>query len=157
MQRKNNQKKQAVSKKNWGKHVVGIVVSDFNADITSKLLQGATSFLKDMGFKANHVNVVHVPGSFEIPLMCQSLAKTKKYDGLIALGAVIKGATDHYYYISGEVSRGVMTVMLEQSLPIAFGVITTSNLKQAKDRSGAKHNKGQEAAEALLKVLENFS
>lgn len=98
--------------------------------------------------------MAHVPGSFEIPLMCQRLARTKKFAGLIAIGAVIKGDTDHYYYISNEASRGIMQVILEESLPIAFGVITTSNLKQARERSGEKGNKGAEAAEALLKMIQ---
>ncbi len=98
-----------------------------------------------------------MPGSFEIPLMCQQLARTKKFHGLIAIGAVIKGDTDHYYYISNEASRGIMEVMLSESLPIAFGVITTSNLQQAKDRSGLKDNKGEEAAKSLVKMMENFA
>jgi 6,7-dimethyl-8-ribityllumazine synthase len=130
------------------------VVSDFNLDITSGLLAGALDFLYGYGFKNLQIKIVHVPGSFEIPIMCQELAKTKKFSGLIALGAVIKGDTDHYYYISNEVSRGIMTVMLEESLPISFGVITVSNLKQAKDRSGKKNNKGAEAADALLDMIE---
>ena len=138
----------------WSKKSVGIIVSDFNADITGGLLQGALKFLGQQGFKDEHINVVHVPGSFEIPLMCQALAKTGKYNGLIALGCIIKGDTDHYYYISNEASRGVMGVMLKENLPIGFGIITTSNLKQAKERSGEKNNKGEEAARALLQMLE---
>ncbi len=164
MQRKQHKKAGKISSKDWSKTSVGIVVSDFNGDITGKLLDGALGFLLEQGFKKEHIAVVHVPGSFEIPLACQRLARTnlpsrkasarqRKYKGIIAIGAVIKGDTDHYYYISNEASRGIMQVMLEESLPIAFGVITTSNLKQARDRSGTKNNKGMEAAEALLNML----
>ncbi len=153
MQRKNNKKEKGALLKNWDKHKIAIVVADFNSDITGNLLVGALDFFAEQGFKNNNIKIVHVPGSFEIPLTCQILAKTKKFDGIITLGAVIKGGTDHYYYIAGETTRGIMTVMLEESIPISFGVITVSNLKQAKDRSGKQNNKGAEAAEALLSVM----
>ena len=156
MQRKENKKKKKFLNTDWSNKSVGIVVADFNSDITGKLLEGALGFLLGHGFQKDNIKVVHVPGSFEIPLMCQRLAKTKKFDGIISVGAVIKGDTDHYYYIAGEASRGIMAVMLQESIPISFGVITTSNLKQAKDRSGKKDNKGAEAAEALLIMMENF-
>lgn len=107
--------------------------------------------------KKNNIEIVWVPGSFEIPLVCQKIAQTKKYDGLIAIGCVIKGDTDHYYYISNEVSRGTMEVMLKFSLPIGFGVITTNNLKQAQDRSSNRCNKGGEAASAVLEIIKSFS
>ena len=131
MQRKQNKTNKDFSTADWSNKFVGIIVSDFNSDITEKLLEGALDFLLEQGFKNENIKVVHVPGSFEIPLMCQKLARTKKFDGLIALGAVIKGETDHYYYVSNEVSRGIMTVMLGESIPVAFGVITVNNLKQA--------------------------
>ena len=156
MQRRKNKNNSHIPFVTKNKYSVGIVVSDFNADITHKLLDGALRCLKENGFKDDHITVVHVPGAFEIPLMCQHLARTKKFDGLIALGAVIKGDTDHYYYISNETSQGIMAVMLQESISIAFGVITVSNLKQAKERSGLKDNKGAEATEALLKMIENF-
>lgn len=149
-----NHKKQSVDLR---KHRIGIVVSEFNSDITEKLLGGAVGFLKERGIKEGNLEIVRVPGSFEIPLMCQRLARTKKFSGLIALGAVIKGDTDHYYYIAGEASRGVMSVMLSESMPIGFGVITVLNLKQAKARSSFGSNKGVEAAEALVQMIERFS
>ncbi len=154
MKRKINENLNNLPEKDWSNCQVGIIVSDFNSDITGKLLGGAEKFLVNQGFKKENITVAHVPGSFEIPLMCQRLARTKKFAGLIAIGAVIKGDTDHYYYISNEASRGIMQVILEESLPIAFGVITTSNLKQARERSGEKGNKGAEAAEALLKMIQ---
>jgi 6,7-dimethyl-8-ribityllumazine synthase len=156
MQRKDNKKEKIVSK-NWSKHSIGIVVAKFNSDITSKLLEGAIGLLKQHGFKDSQLDIVWVPGSFELPIMCQHLARTKKYSGLIALGCVIKGDTDHYYYVAGEASRGIMQVMLEESIPIGFGVITTNNLKQAQDRCGKENNKGAEAAEPLLQMMEKLS
>jgi 6,7-dimethyl-8-ribityllumazine synthase len=157
MQREKSKKINKFSSTDWSTHSIGIVVSDFNSDITEGLLEGALDFLLRQGFKNDSIKIVHVPGSFEIPLICQSLARTKKFSGLIALGAVIKGDTDHYYYIAGEASRGIMTVMLGESIPISFGVLTTSNLKQARDRSGKKNNKGAEAAEALLNMIGNIN
>ena len=153
MQRKENKKTKKISATDWKQYSVGIVVADFNSDITEKLLDGAKKLLLERGFQENNIKIVHVPGSFEIPLMCQNLARTKKFDGLIALGAVIKGETDHYQFVAGETSRGIMTVMLEESIPISFGVITVSNIKQAEDRSG-KNNKGADSAEALLEMIE---
>jgi 6,7-dimethyl-8-ribityllumazine synthase len=111
--------------------------------------------LKQNGVSLDNINVVKVPGAFEIPLACQKLAQTKKYDGIIVLGCVIKGDTDHYYYIAGESIRGVMNVMLEEKLSIGMGIITTNNLKQAQERSGAENNKGAESAWAVLEMI-NF-
>lgn len=150
MQRK---KENGNKKINASKFKIAIVVADFNKDITNKMLEGAKKVLKENKVKANNIKIITVPGSFEIPLACQKLAQTKKYDGVIAIGCVIKGGTDHYYYISNEVSRGIMDVMLNYSLPIGFGVITTNNLKQAKDRANNKCNKGVEAAEAVLEII----
>lgn len=134
---------------------VSIVVSKFNEDITGNLLKGAVETLRKNKVKEKNIKIVWVPGSFEIPLACQKLAQTKKYDGLIALGCVIKGDTDHYYYVAGESVRGVMDVMLKFNVPISLGIITTNNLKQAKNRSGTKSNKGAESAQALLEVIAN--
>ncbi len=129
---------------------VGIVVSDFNGDITSRLLHGATTALRKYGVVPRNITVVHVPGGFEIPLACQRLARTKKFDALVALGCVIKGATDHYYYIAGEASRGIMRVMLDHGIPIGFGVLTTHTLAQARARSSQRDNAGRHAVEAAL-------
>jgi len=150
MQRKAEKK---LAKINGKKFKLAVVVSRFNRDITSKMLQGALQTLKKNSVLEKNIEVVWVPGSFEIPLACQKLALSKKYQALVALGCVIKGETDHYYYVAQETSRGVMRVMLDSSLPIGFGVITTNNLKQAKERSSGKKNKGSEAAQAALEMI----
>lgn len=132
---------------------IAIVVSKFNSDITEKMLAGALRTLEDNSVSKKNIEIVWVPGSFEIPLACQRSAKMKKFDGIVALGCVIKGDTDHFYYISSEASRGIMRVMLDFSIPVGFGVITTKNLEQAQERSGEKNNKGSEAARAVLEML----
>src|SRR4030042_3693218 len=132
---------------------IGTVVSKFNSNITKPMLKGALETLKDNKVKKENIKTIWVPGSFEIPLACQRLAKTKKYDALVAIGCVIKGETDHFYYISNEASRGVMDVMLKFDIPIGFGVLTCNNLKQARIRSHGKENKGREAAEAALAMV----
>jgi 6,7-dimethyl-8-ribityllumazine synthase len=133
---------------------IGIIVSRFNDDITKKMLTGALDCLKENNVKDENIKTVWVPGSFEIPLACERLAASKKYDALVTLGCVIKGETDHNYFISLEVSRGIMGTMLKYSLPIGFGIVTTNNLKQAQERSTVKNNKGREAAEAALVMIE---
>lgn len=148
-----NRKQAAAMKINGQKLKIAIVVSKFNDDITGGMLQGALQALKDNKVPAKNITTAWVPGAFEIPLKAQQLAFTKKYDGLIVLGCVIKGDTDHYYYVAGEAIRGVMEVMLKTNLPIGMGIITTNNLKQAKDRSGLKNNKGAEAAQAVLEMV----
>lgn len=137
------------SKVNGSKLKIAIVVSKFNQDITGKMLDGAVKTLRANQVKESNIAAIWVPGSFEIPLACQKLARSKKYDGLIALGCVIKGETDHYYYVAGETARGVMQVMLNNSIPIGFGIITTNNIKQAK----ARISKGTDAAQAVLEML----
>jgi len=138
---------------NGEKLKIGIIVSKFNSDITEPMLLGALKILEKNKVKKENIKIVRVPGAFEIPLACQKLALSKKYDALIALGCVIKGETDHYYFISNETSRGIMDVMLKYNIPIGFGVITVNNLKQAQARSGKKNNKGPEAAEAALMMI----
>jgi len=150
MQRNKNNKQTVIDGKNLK---IAIAVSKFNQDITKKMLEGALAVLKLNKIKKNNINIIWVPGSFEIPLACQKLARSKKFDGLIALGCVIKGETDHYYYIAGEASRGIMDVMLKFNIPIGFGIITTNNLKQAQARSHGKSNKGAEAAQAVLEMI----
>jgi len=132
---------------------IGIVVSQFNNNITKPMLEGALETLTENKVKKENIKTVWVPGSFEIPLACQRLAQTKKYDALIAIGCVIKGETDHFYYICNEVSRGIMDVMLKFNIPIGFGVLTTQNLKQAEVRSCGCENKGREATEAALAMV----
>ena len=150
MQRKNKVISDLIDGK---KFKIAIVASKFNSDITGGMFSGAIEKLKNNRVKEGNIHIFWVPGAFEIPLACQKLAQEKKYDALIALGCVIKGDTDHYYYISGESVRGVMDVMLKFNLPIGLGIITTNNLKQAKERSGKKNNKGSEAAQAILEML----
>lgn len=141
---------------------IGIAVAEFNADITEKLLAGALRELRASSVRKEHVTVVRVPGSFELPLACQRLAKTGRFDGLITLGCVIRGETDHYYYIAGEAAAGIMAIMLRYELPIGFGVLTVDTLKQAQARSAGKpfgsaqgkSNKGGEAARAVLQMLD---
>ncbi len=132
---------------------IGIAVAEFNADITSRLLLGALKELRTNGAQEENITVRYVPGSFEIPLACQQFAKTGKYDALIALGCVIKGETDHYYYVAGEVSRGIMEVMLKYSIPIGFGVLTVNTLAEAKARSGTKIDAGGSASRAALRMI----
>lgn len=151
MQRKQIEKSGII---NGSKLKVAIIVSRFNADITGNMLKDALETLKLNKVKKSNIEVVRVPGSFEIPLVCQKLAQTKKFDALIALGCVIKGETDHYYFVAGEAARGIMEVMLKNNIPIGFGLITTNNLKQAIARSSGKHNKGAEAARAVLEMMD---
>ncbi|MDH4330367.1 MAG: 6,7-dimethyl-8-ribityllumazine synthase [Candidatus Moranbacteria bacterium] len=135
---------------------IGVVVAEFNWDITGKMAEGAVEFLKKSGVESDDIDVVKVPGAFELPLMCKKMVVSGKFDALVALGCVIKGDTDHYYYVAGEASRGIMDVMIELGVPIGFGVITTNNLEQAEERSSGKSNKGFEAAEAALVMVENL-
>ncbi len=132
---------------------VGIVVALFNDDVTGRMLKGAMEVLKKNQVKDTDIFVVEVPGSFEIPLACLRLAKEKRYDCLIALGAIVQGETDHHTWIAHGVTTGIMQVMLKYNLPIGYGVLTTHDLKQAKLRSRGKHNKGREAAEAALEMI----
>lgn len=145
--------KAEVKKIDGSKLKIGVIVSQFNNNITEPMLEGALETLAENKVKKENIDVVWVPGSFEIPLACQRLAQTKKYDTLVAIGCVIKGETDHFYYICNEASRGVMDVMLKYDIPIGFGVLTTQNLKQAEVRSRGKENKGREAAEAALAMV----
>lgn len=130
---------------------IGIVVSRFNTDITEDMLAGALQTLRAWGVRERNIEVIHVPGSFEIPFACRMLlSKKKKPDAIIALGCIIKGETDHDRYIASAVSHGIMQLTLESGIPISFGILTTNNLKQAEVRSRGKSNKGIEAAIAAL-------
>lgn len=142
-------------KKNSGKGLkIAIVQARFNEKITGGLLQGAVKALWESGVAEKDVAIYKVPGSFEIPLACQKIAKSKKFDGIVAIGAVIKGETAHFEYIAQPTVDGIMRVMLDERTPISMGVITTYNLKQAQARAkDNKSNKGYEAAMALLETL----
>ena len=128
---------------------IGIVVSRFNEFITSKLLT-----LRRHGANEDDITVAWVPGAFEIPLIAKKMAKSGKYDGIICLGAVIRGATSHYDYVCNEVSKGVALVNMETEVPTAFGVLTTENIEQAVERAGTKAgNKGSDAAMAVIEMV----
>ena len=130
-----------------------IVVSRFNDFITEKLLDGALDALVRSGAKDNDIQIVKVPGSFEIPLVAKKMAKKKGLNAIICLGAVIRGATPHFDYISAEVSKGIAQVSLESEVPIIFGVLTTDTIEQAIERAGAKAgNKGWSAAMAAVEM-----
>ena len=133
---------------------IGIVVSRFNEFITSKLLSGAEDTLRRHGANGDDITVAWVPGAFEIPLIAKKMAKSGKYDGIIALGAVIRGATSHYDYVCTEVSKGIALVNMETEVPTAFGVVTTENIEQAVERAGTKAgNKGSDAAMAVIEMV----
>lgn len=125
----------------------GIIVGRFNEFIGSKLLDGAIDGLIRHDVDENDIEIAWVPGAFEIPLIAKKMAKSKKYDGVICLGAVIRGATTHYDYVGNEVSKGISKVTLDEEIPVIFGVLTTENIEQAIERAGTKAgNKGFEAA-----------
>jgi 6,7-dimethyl-8-ribityllumazine synthase len=131
----------------------GIIVSRFNNSVTERLLEGSIEALKSHGGEEKNIDVVRVPGSFEIPLFAHKMAASGKYDALVCLGAVIRGDTPHFEYIAGEVARGIGRAMLEYHIPIAFGVLTTNNLEQALERAGTKmENKGFEAALTAIEM-----
>jgi len=130
-----------------------VVVSRFNEFISSKLLSGAGDCLTRHGADPALVDVAWVPGAFEIPLIAQRLAATKRYNAVICLGAVIRGSTPHFDYVSGEVAKGVAKVQLDAGIPVIFGVLTTDTIEQAVERAGTKAgNKGWDAAVSALEM-----
>jgi 6,7-dimethyl-8-ribityllumazine synthase len=132
----------------------GIVVSRFNDFINRRLLDGALDALARHGAEEGMITVARVPGSFEIPLMAKKLAASGKYDAIICLGAVIRGATPHFEYISSEVTKGIAQVALESGLPVSFGILTTDTIEQAIERAGTKSgNKGWDAALAAIEMV----
>jgi 6,7-dimethyl-8-ribityllumazine synthase len=131
----------------------GIVAARFNDFITARLLDGAVDALTRHGAAEGDIEVIKVPGSFEIPLAARVLAQSKKYNALICLGAVIRGATPHFEYVSAEVSKGVASVSMESGLPVIFGVLTTDTIEQAIERAGTKSgNKGWDAALSAIEM-----
>lgn len=135
----------------------GIIVSRFNDFISEKLLSGAIDALKRSGAQDQDLAVARVPGSFEIPLAAKKMAASGKYDALICLGAVIRGATPHFEYISAEVTKGIAQVSLETGIHIAYGIITTDTIEQAIERAGAKAgNKGSQAAVTAIEMVSLF-
>lgn len=140
-----------------GKKIV-IVASRFNEFITSKLISGAVDMLKRHGTKEEDITLAWVPGAFEIPQVAKKIADSKKYDAIICLGCVIRGATPHFDYVSAEVSKGIATVALSSDIPISFGVLTTENIEQAIERAGTKSgNKGSDAALTAIEMMNLYS
>ncbi len=133
---------------------VGIVVSRFNNLITERLLEGALDRLRRSNVDDAAIDVCWVPGAFEVPRGAKAMAEAGRYDGIVALSAVIRGATPHFEYIASEVSKGIALVNLEASVPVAFGVITADTVDQAIERAGTKAgNKGAQAAESLIETV----
>ena len=132
----------------------GIVLGRFNGFIGERLLEGALDTLVRHGVEAAQIEVVRVPGAFEIPLALQTLAAGKKFDALIALGAVIRGATPHFEYVAGECAKGLAQVMMQHNIPVAFGVLTVDSIEQAIERAGTKAgNKGVDAALSVIEMV----
>ncbi len=132
----------------------GIVVSRFNSFIGERLLEGALDTLMRHGADAANVEVVRVPGAFEMPIALKAMAESKKYDALLALGCVIRGGTPHFEYVAGECVKGVAQIGMQYNLPVGFGVLTVDTIEQAIERAGAKAgNKGAEAALSAIEMV----
>ncbi len=130
-----------------------ILCARFNAEITERLLDGALEALQRSGASTTNVEVMRVPGSWELPIAAQACAVSRKYHAIVALGAVIRGDTPHFDYVAGETARGLMAVQLETGVPVAFGVLTTNTIEQAADRAGGKDgNKGYDAALTAIEM-----
>ncbi len=132
-----------------------IVVSRFNEFITNKLLDGAVDALLRHGASEQNIDIIKVPGSFEIPLTAKKIAEKKSYDAIICLGTIIRGATPHFEYIASEAAKGIATASLETGVPIAFGILTTDTIEQAVERAGSKSgNKGWDAALVAIEMAQ---
>ena len=130
-----------------------LVIARFNEFITGKLLEGAQDALKRHGVNDADIDIAWTPGSFEIPLVAKKLADTKKYDAIVCLGAVIRGATPHFEYVATEVAKGIAKIGLDSGIPVAFGIVTADNLEQAIERAGTKAgNRGFDAAVNALEM-----
>lgn len=130
-----------------------IVVARYNSEITDQLLKGVVGILSKRGASGGDIDIFWVPGAFELPLTLKSLAKTKRYDALIALGAVIRGDTPHFEYVCQGATQGIQEAMLQTDVPIAFGLLTTNNKKEAVERIGGKEgHKGEEAARVAIEM-----
>ena len=133
---------------------IGIIASRFNEFITSKLVSGAEDCLKRHGVADENMSVAWVPGAFEIPVIAKRMAASGKYDAVICLGAVIRGATSHYDYVCAEVSKGIAAVSLDTGIPVLFGILTTDTIEQAIERAGTKAgNKGTDCAMSALEMV----
>lgn len=133
---------------------VGIIASRFNEIITNKLLGGAVDGLVRHGVEESNITAAWVPGAFEIPVIAEKMAASKKYDAIICVGAVIRGSTTHYDYVCNEVSKGISQVSMKTGVPVLFGVITTENIEQAIERAGSKAgNKGYDCALSAIEMV----
>ncbi len=132
----------------------GLAVARFNSFVVESLLDGATDTLLRHGAAEGDLEIVRVPGAYELPLVVQKMANSKKYDAIIALGAVIRGGTPHFEYVAGECTKGLSQVMMQSGLPISFGVLTVDSIEQAIERAGTKAgNKGAEAAMSAVEMV----
>ena len=133
---------------------VAIVATRFNDFIVDRLVGGALDYLERHGLASENITLVRIPGAFEMPLICKKLATSGKYDGILALGAVIRGGTPHFEYVCAEATKGIAHCMLDHGTPIGFGLLTCDNIEQAIERAGSKAgNKGVEAAAAMLETI----
>jgi 6,7-dimethyl-8-ribityllumazine synthase len=142
---------------NGARRSVGIVVARFNGEITSRLLDGAIGALEEAGVERDRIDVVPVPGAFELPLGAMALARTRRYSCVVALGCVIRGETPHFDFVAGEAASGLQVAALETGIPVSFGVLTCDNREQADARAGGPQgNKGSEAARSALEMADVF-
>ena len=133
---------------------IAILATRFNDFIVDRLTGGALDYLERHGLDAKNITIVRIPGAFEMPLVCQKLAASGKYDGIVAVGAVIRGGTPHFDFVAAEATKGLAHVSLESGVPVGFGLLTTDNIEQAIERAGSKGgNKGVEAAAAMLETI----
>jgi 6,7-dimethyl-8-ribityllumazine synthase len=136
---------------------VSVVVARFNEDVTGQLLEEALAALREKGVKEEGVEVIHVPGAFELPGTCARLVARGGIDGIIALGCVIRGETPHFDFVAGEAARGLATLSIEATIPVVFGVLTTETLEQAMLRAGGgERNAGRDAAHAVLEMADVY-
>ena len=132
---------------------IAIVAAKFNFFVVEHLISGAKEDLLKSGTKENDIEIFYVPGAFEIPLALKKVVGTGKFDGVVALGAVIRGGTPHFEYVAGECVKGISQISLDSEIPIAFGVLTVDTVEQAIERSGSSENKGAEAAESTIQMI----
>ena len=132
---------------------IAIVAAKFNFFVVEHLISGAKEALLKSGTKENDIEIFYVPGAFEIPLALKKVVGTGKFDGVVALGAVIRGGTPHFEYVAGERVKGISQISLDSEIPIAFGVLTVDTVEQAIERSGSSENKGAEAAESTIQMI----
>lgn len=132
---------------------IAIVAAKFNFFVVEHLISGAKEALIKSGTKEDDIEIFYVPGAFEIPLALKKIVGTGKFDGVVALGAVIRGGTPHFEYVAGECVKGISQISLDSEIPIAFGVLTVDTVEQAIERSGSSENKGAEAAESTIQMI----